>query len=38
MLVLYPVIIFIETIIKVFSGKKNIEKMTEEEIESFIDM
>jgi len=38
MFVLYPVISFIEVIIKVFSGKKNVEQMTDEEIESFIDM
>jgi hypothetical protein len=38
MLVLYPIITFIEVIIRVFSSEKNIEKMTDEEIESFIDM
>jgi len=38
MLVLYPVITFIEVIIKVFSSDKKVEKMTEWEIESFIDM
>ncbi len=38
MFFLYPIIIFIEVIIKVFSGKSQVEKMTEEEIESFIDM
>jgi hypothetical protein len=38
MLVLYPVISFIEVIIKVFSKGPEVEKMTDEEIESFIDM
>lgn len=38
MLILYPVISFIEIIIKVFSPKWHVEQMTEEEIESFIDM
>ncbi len=38
MLVLYPFITFIEVIIKVFSNDTKVEKMTEEEIESFIDM
>jgi len=38
MLILYPIIIFIEVIIKVFSWKSKVEQVTEEEIESFIDM
>ncbi|MFK7780065.1 MAG: hemolysin family protein [Candidatus Gracilibacteria bacterium] len=38
MIVLHPIIIFIEIIIKVFSGKAKVEQVTEEEIESFIDM
>ncbi len=38
MFLLYPVIIIIEIIIKVFSGSKKMEDITEEEIESFIDM
>lgn len=37
-LILFPVIYFIEIIIKVFSGKKKIEQITDEEIECFIDM
>ena len=38
LIVLYPVIVFIEFIIKVFTKKESVEKVTEEEIESFIDM
>lgn len=38
MFILYPIIIFIEVIIKIFSKKGKIEKMTDDEIESFIDM
>lgn len=38
MFVLYPIIIFMEGLIKVFSGKWKVEKITNEEIESFIDM
>ncbi len=38
MFVLYPFITFIEVIIRVFSSNKKLEKMTDEEIESFIDM
>lgn len=38
MFVLFPVIYIIEIIIKVFSGKAKAEHMTDEEIESFIDM
>ncbi len=38
MFVLYPVISFIEVIIKVFSKDSKAPQMTEEEIESFIDM
>ena len=38
MLVLYPVISFMEILIKLFSGKQKVEQITEEEIESFIDM
>ena len=38
MWLLYPVIILMEVIIKVFSGKGTVEKVTDEEIESFIDM
>lgn len=37
MVVLFPLIIFIELIIKMFSWKKKYEKMTWEEIQSFID-
>ncbi|MCP4523438.1 MAG: HlyC/CorC family transporter [Candidatus Gracilibacteria bacterium] len=37
MILLYPVIIFIEAIIKVFSKKEVSEQITDEEIESFID-
>jgi hypothetical protein len=38
MIVLYPVISFMEILIKTFSGTKKVEQMSEEEIESFIDM
>jgi hypothetical protein len=38
MLILYPFITFIEVIIKIFSNNSKVEKVTEEEIESFIDM
>lgn len=38
MIILYPVIIFIEVIIKVFAWKTRVEKISEDEIESFIDM
>lgn len=38
LIVLYPAIIFIEFIIKLFTRKEWIEKVTDEEIESFIDM
>ena len=38
MLILYPVVLFIEIIIKVFSWKSSVEHITDEEIESFIDM
>jgi CBS domain containing-hemolysin-like protein len=38
MLILFPVIIIIEGIIKVFSKKEVSEQITDEEIESFIDM
>ncbi len=38
MLILYPVISFMEILIKLFSGKQKVEQITEEEIESFIDM
>lgn len=38
MFVLFPVIIFIEAIIQVFSKWEFAEKITEEEIESFVDM
>ena len=38
MIILYPVISFMEIIIKLFSWKKKVEQMSEEEIESFIDM
>lgn len=34
----FPVIIFIEFIIKIFSGKGTVEVLTNEEIQSFIDM
>jgi hypothetical protein len=38
MIILYPVISFMEVLIKLFSGKQKVEQITEEEIESFIDM
>lgn len=38
MIVLYPLIVFIEIIIKIFSGKKKAETITWEEIQSFLDM
>ena len=38
MLILYPVISFMEMLIRLFSGKQKVEQITEEEIESFIDM
>ncbi len=38
MFILYPVISFMEILIKLFSGKKKVEQITEEEVESFIDM
>ena len=38
MIILYPVISFMEILIKTFSWKEKVEQMTEEEIESFIDM
>lgn len=38
MIILYPIISFIEILIKIFSGSKQVEQMSEEEIESFIDM
>lgn len=38
MTVLWPVITFMEVIIRIFSWKKKVEQVTEEEIESFIDM
>lgn len=38
MVVLFPLIVFIEFIIKIFSGKKKSEQMTDEEIQSFLDM
>ncbi len=38
MIILFPFITFIEVIIRVFSLKWKVEKMTDEEIESFIDM
>lgn len=38
MKILFPIIILIELIIRIFSSKAKIEKMTGEEIESFIDM
>ncbi|ATU05819.1 hypothetical protein BKN14_05315 [Candidatus Gracilibacteria bacterium HOT-871] len=36
--VFYPLVFLIKIIIRVFSGKKKTEKMTDEEIQSFIDM
>jgi len=38
MIILYPIIIFLEFLIKLFSKNKHIETITEEEIESFVDM
>lgn len=38
MLVLYPIITFIEVIIRLFSTKWKVETLTDEELESFIDM
>ncbi|MCH2188232.1 hemolysin family protein [Candidatus Gracilibacteria bacterium] len=38
MFVLHPVILFMESLIKVFTSKKELETMSDEEIESFIDM
>lgn len=38
MFLLFPLIIIIETIIKIFSKKEFAEEITEEEIESFIDL
>jgi len=38
MIVLYPVISFMEILIKTFSGKNKVQQITDEEIESFIDM
>ena len=38
MIILYPVISFMEILIKTFSWTKKVEQMSEEEIESFIDM
>lgn len=38
MTVLYPLIFFIKIIIRIFSNKKEVEKVTWEEIQSFIDM
>lgn len=38
MIVLYPLIVFIEIIIKIFSGNKKAETITWEEIQSFLDM
>lgn len=38
MIVLYPIISFLEVIIKIFSKGGHIEKITEEEIESFMDI
>ncbi len=37
-IVLFPIILFIDIIIKIFAWEKNIETMSEDEIESFIDM
>jgi len=36
--IFYPLIIFMETIVKIFSWKNKVKKITDEEIESFIDM
>lgn len=38
MIILFPLVVFIELIIKIFSWKKQSEKVTDEEIQSFIDM
>jgi len=38
MILLYPVITFMEVIIRIFSSKWKVERITDEEIESFIDM
>ena len=38
MFILYPVILFIEGIIKIFTGKDTINNVTNEEISSFIDL
>lgn len=38
MIILSPVIFFLEILIKVFTGKNVVTKVTEEEIESFIDL
>ena len=38
MILLYPVIIFIEFLIRMFTKEWEVEKMSDEEIESFIDM
>jgi CBS domain containing-hemolysin-like protein len=38
MIILFPIIVLIEGIIKVFSKKEFAEEITEEEIESFIDL
>ena len=38
MFVLFPIIVFMEMLIKVFSWKNKVDKITEKEIESFIDM
>lgn len=38
MLVLFPVIIFIEFLIRMFTKEAEVERMSDEEIESFIDM
>lgn len=38
MLILYPIISFLEVLIKLFSKWWSVEKITEEEIESFVDM
>jgi hypothetical protein len=38
MKILFVIIFIIEIIIKIFSGTNKVEQMTDEEIESFIDM
>jgi|SaaInlLV_10m_DNA_3_1039740.scaffolds.fasta_scaffold01124_6 putative hemolysin len=38
MLILFPVITFMEVLIRIFSPKAKIEQLTDEEIDSFIDM